>query len=243
MEAGLWNSVREGRRTGKAEGSHPLSAAILGMSVCLSWCMWFNTFNLGSLFVQGNGFCFHSLVARPVDHIDHGGAQTRHEASWAYSCLPQHWFWRTHAEQSSVPEESVTFASSFFFLDHPLCCFSPLSENWLVKTQHPVVTWGMYCVKALQTSGFCFSSSSAFSAYLWFYLYILLLSLLIPLAVTAASRTNEGDRALHILPWTPGQVPQQRTQFLWAACVHCWSDILHKRCHCSDMNIFFSLNG
>lgn len=111
------------------------------------------------------------------------------------------------------------------------------------KTQHPVVTWGMYCVKALQTSGFCFSSSSAFSAYLWFYLYILLLSLLIPLAVTAASRTNEGDRALHILPWTPGQVPQQRTQFLWAACVHYWSDILHKRCHCSDMNIFFSLNG
>lgn len=126
------------------------------------------------------------------------------------------------------PWRECDFYLLFFF---PWATHSVVFLHWaitdLVKTQHPVVTWGMYCVKALQTSGFCFSSSSAFSAYLWFYLYILLLSLLIPLAVTTASRTNEGDRALHILPWTPGQVPQQRTQFLWAACVHCWSDILH----------------
>lgn len=36
---------------------------------------------------KGNGFCFHSLVARPVDHIDHGGTQTRHEAFWTHSCV------------------------------------------------------------------------------------------------------------------------------------------------------------
>lgn len=83
------------------------------------------------------------------------------------------------------------------------------------------------------------SSPCAFSSYLRFYLYILLFSLLVPLAVTAASRMNAGDGALHILPWTPGQVPQQRTQFLWAAYICCWSDILHKTCHCSDINIFF----
>lgn len=88
-----------------------------------------------------------------------------------------------------------------------------------------------------------FFSPSAFSSYLQFYLYILLFCLLIPLAVTAASWTNASDRALHILPWTPGQVPQQRTPFLWAAYIRCWSDILHKTCHCSDINIFFFLNG
>lgn len=225
MEARFWN--REGGRTGKAKGSHPLSAAIWAGLGCLSWCMWFNTFNLGSLFVQRDGFCFHSLVACPVDHIDHGGTQTRHEAFWTHSCVFHGTDSGKHMLNSHRSPKSVwLLLSLFLFLGHPLRCFSPLSDNWLVKTQHPVVTWGMYWIKALQTSGFCFSSSSGFSAYLWFYLYILL-SLLIPLAVTSASRTNEGDRALHILPWTPGQVPQQRAQFLWAACVHCWSDILH----------------
>lgn len=38
----------------------------------------------------------------------------------------------------------------------------------------------MYCVRALQTSGYFFFSPSAFSSYLRFYLYILLFCLLIP---------------------------------------------------------------
>lgn len=54
------------------------------------------------------------------------------------------------------PWRECDFYFFFFFLGHPLCCFSPLSDNWLIETQHPVVTWGMYCVKALQTSGFFF---------------------------------------------------------------------------------------
>lgn len=178
--------------------------------------------------MQGNGFCFHGLIASPLDHIDHGGTRTRHEALWIHSWVFHSTDPGNHMLSShQSPKRVWLLLSLFFFLGHPLHCFSPLNDNWLVKTQHPVVTWGMYCVKALQTSGFCFSSSSAFSAYLWFYLYILFLSLLIPLAVTAASRTNAGDRTLQMLPWTPGQVPQQRAQFLWAACVHCWSDILH----------------
>lgn len=39
MEARLWNSVREGRRTGKEKDSHPLSIAIwAGLGVCLGAC-------------------------------------------------------------------------------------------------------------------------------------------------------------------------------------------------------------
>lgn len=39
MEARLWNSVREGRRTGKADGSRPLSIAIwAGLGVWLGAC-------------------------------------------------------------------------------------------------------------------------------------------------------------------------------------------------------------
>ncbi|KAF2988508.1 hypothetical protein EK904_013875 [Melospiza melodia maxima] len=36
---------------------------------------------------KGNGFCFHSLIAHPVDHIDPGGTQSRHEAFWTHSCV------------------------------------------------------------------------------------------------------------------------------------------------------------
>lgn len=82
---------------------------------------------------------------------------------------------------------------------------------------------------------------SAFYSYLGFYLYILLFSILTPLPAAASSHMDAGGRTPHILPWTLGQAPQRRTQLLWAACIHCWRDILHETCHCSDINIFFSL--
>lgn len=87
--------------------------------------------------------------------------------------------------------------------------------------------------------GFLFPS--AFYSHLGFYLYILLFSILTPLPAAASSEMDAGGRTSHILLWTPGQAPQWRTQLLWAAYIHCWRDILHETCHCSDINIFFFL--
>lgn len=175
---------------------------------------------------KGNGFCFHGLVARPVDHTDHRGIQTRHEAFWTHSCVFHSTDSGEHVLNSHQSLKRVWLLLSFFFW----ATHSVVFLCWAITNSLRLST--QLSLEECTVSKPCrlldfFFSSSAFSAYLWFYLYILLLSLLIPLAVTAASQTNAGDRALHILPWTPGQVPQQRTQFLWAAYVHCWSDILH----------------
>lgn len=76
--------MREGRRTGKAKGSHPLSAALwagLGVPVGLInlICVLFSCREMD--------FAFTVSLARPVDHIDRGGTQTRHEAFWTHSCV------------------------------------------------------------------------------------------------------------------------------------------------------------
>lgn len=183
-------------------------------------------------------FCFHGLIAHPDDHIEHGGTQTRHEAFWIHGCVFPSTDPGNHALNSHWALKRVWLLLSLFF-SLPL---TPFLINWKITNSMRFST--QLSLEECTVSKPCrlldfFSSPSAFSSYLGFYLYMLLFSLLIPLAVTAASQTDAGDRTLHILPWTPGQVPQQRTQFLWAAYIHCWSDILHKTCHCSDINIFF----
>lgn len=194
------------------------------------WQSWIGTFTLpcfkeATPNLQGSTFFLLSLTASPVDYKAFGRKQNTSSSVpsrcvSSASLIPvlgqRHWWDDMHLKGTSV------------WVSRPL-------SRW---KQHPVQHLFSVALRNVLSRGRS-SAEPLLPNSLWFYLYVF--PYFIPVRHCCLG-VGASDQRLQVFLWTPGQVPPCRTKPVpWAAYdMHCWSNILPRVCHCSDINIFFS---